>query len=316
MSKHLFSGLLGLLLSVCHPLASGWSQETHDESIRNPSFESDDGWHCLQTESNEYYAPVHGTRYAVLNGSGDKIQQETSLRLSQGKTFNLTIWARSIYDENHSRQLTSPTQDYPDGTSEISYIRLELRIGNKSLAENEVAINPVEIRGAPQAFSNDDGGNVWIDGGYRHAFSESRFVQRLERDPIHDPWEIAPDFEDYERAQEDRGAVCPVIVKDRRLLYVSTFEDPEGELEEYHAIQYIEPTGDGAPNYHWPAAPPEKYENLVLSHAGDEDIIAFDPYVFFDELDQRLWMAWGGNFIAITELNPETGLLLHEQENP
>ena len=27
-------------------------------------------------------------------------------------------------------------------------------------------------------------------------------------------------------------------------------------------------------------------------------------------------MAWGGNFIAITELNPETGLLLHEQENP
>ena len=53
MSKHLLGGLLGLLLSICHPLANGWSQETHDESIRNPSFESDDGWHYLQTESNE-----------------------------------------------------------------------------------------------------------------------------------------------------------------------------------------------------------------------------------------------------------------------
>ena len=152
--------------------------------------------------------------------------------------------------------------------------------------------------------------------GYRHAFSESRFVQDLEHDPIHDPWEIAPDFEDYKRAQEDHGAVCPVIIRDRKLLYVSTFEDPEGELEEYHAIQFIEPTGDGSPDYHWPPSPPEKYENLVLSHAGDEEIIAFDPYVFFDEIDQRLWMAWGGNFIAVTELNPITGLLLHEQENP
>ena len=110
--------------------------------------------------------------------------------------------------------------------------------------------------------------------------------------------------------------MCPVIIRDRKLLYVSTFEDPEGELEEYHAIQFIEPTGDGSPDYHWPPSPPEKYENLVLSHAGDEEIIAFDPYVFFDEVDQRLWMAWGGNFIAVTELNPETGLLLHEQENP
>ena len=123
----------------------------------------------------------------MLNGSGDKIEQETSPRLSQGKTFNLTVWAQRIYDENHSRQLTSPTQDYPDGTSEISHIRLELRIGNKSLAENEVAINPVEILGAPRAFSNNDGGNVWIDRGYRHAFSESRFVQRLELAPIHAP---------------------------------------------------------------------------------------------------------------------------------
>ena len=81
MSKNLFGGLFGLLLSICHLLATGWSQETHDESIRNPSFESDDGWHYLQAGSNEYYAPVHGTRYAVLNGSGDKIEQETSLRL-------------------------------------------------------------------------------------------------------------------------------------------------------------------------------------------------------------------------------------------
>ena len=316
MSKHTFNGLLGVLLCIYSPLSTCWSQENHNESIRNPSFESDNGWRRLQTESNEYYAPVHGTRYAVLNGSGNKIEQETSLKLSKGKLFHVTVWARSIFDENHSQQLTSPTQDYPDGTSETSHIRLELRIGNKPLAENEVAINPIEILGAPREFSNDDGGNIWIDGGYRHAFSESRFVQRLELDPIYDPWEIAPDFEDYQRAQEDHGAVCPVIVRDRKLLYVSTFEDPEGEQEEYHAIQYIEPTGEGAPNYHWPAAPPEKYENLVLSHAGDEDIIAFDPYVFFDELDQRLWMAWGGNFIAVTELNPETGLLLHEQENP
>ena len=89
----------------------------------------------------------------MLNGSGNKIEQETSLKLSKGKSFHVTVWARSIFDENHSQQLTSPTQDYPDGTSEISHIRLELRIGNKPLAESEVAINPVEILGAPQEFS-------------------------------------------------------------------------------------------------------------------------------------------------------------------
>ena len=136
MSKHTFNGLLGVLLCIYSPLSTCWSQENHNESIRNPSFESDNGWRRLQTESNEYYAPVHGTRYAVLNGGGNKIEQETSLKLSKGKSFHVTVWARSIFDENHSQQLTSPTQDYPDGTSETSRIRLELRIGNKSLAED------------------------------------------------------------------------------------------------------------------------------------------------------------------------------------
>ena len=316
MSKHILNGLLGVLFSLCNPVATGWSQDTHHHAIQNQSFESDNGWNNLQSASNEYYAPVHGTHYAVLEGSGAKIDQETDLELEKRKTFYLTIWARSIFNAKHLRQLTSSTQDYPDGSNDHAGVRVTLRILEKTVAETDAAVSPVEIRGAPQEFSNDDGGNVWIDGGYRHAFSESRFVQNLEHDPIHDPWDIAPDFEDYKRAQEDHGAVCPVIIRDRKLLYVSTFEDPKGELEEYHAIQFIEPTGDGSPDYHWPPSPPEKYENLVLSHAGDEEIIAFDPYVFFDEVDQRLWMAWGGNFIAVTELNPETGLLLHEQENP
>ena len=80
-------------------LATAWSQETHNESIRNPSFESDNGWHHLRTESNEYYAPVHGTRYAVLNGSGAKIEQETSLQLSEGKTYHCLLYTSDAADE-------------------------------------------------------------------------------------------------------------------------------------------------------------------------------------------------------------------------
>ena len=316
MMKLTASCLLLIIVAVLYAQPHGWSKNSSEKWIENPSFESDSGWRNLEIGSNEYYAPVEGTRYAVLSEVGNVLQQRTSLQLTKGETFYITVWARSIYDERHSRQLMSATQQYPDGSNARACLRVSLSIQDTTVSKYDGCVSPETIRGAPEDFSNDDGGNVWVDGGYRHAFSESRFIQEIDCDPIHDPWEIAPDFDAYERAQEDRGAVCPVIVHGQKRLYVSTFEDPEGKNEEYNAIQFIEPQGDGDPNYEWPKGPPRKYENLVLSHAGDEEIIAFDPHVFFDESEQRLWMAWGGNFIAVTELNPETGLLLKEQNDP
>ena len=32
------------------------------------------------------------------------------------------------------------------------------------VAGAEVDVSPVTIRGAPEKFSNDDGGNIWVDG--------------------------------------------------------------------------------------------------------------------------------------------------------
>jgi arabinan endo-1,5-alpha-L-arabinosidase len=54
----------------------------------------------------------------------------------------------------------------------------------------------------------------------------------------------------------------------------------------------------------------------VISHAGDEEIVAFDQHIFYDESADRLWMAWGGNVIFISELDPKTGKLLKPQPNP
>ena len=301
-----------LLVGIVFFLMVAATTVAEEYPLANGSFETDDDWENLRRGNYEYYAPVSGKAYAV-SAADEATTLETDLVIEAGKTYTLTLWARSIYDDDHTKALLGPEDDYPQGNPARAEATAVLFTQGKVLAEKSVDVSPVAIRGAPEEYSNDDGGNVWIDGGYRHAFSESRFVQPLSADPIDDPWELAPDFEDYEVAQEDHGAVAPVIVGDKKRLYLSTFVNPEDENEEFNAVQFIDVAGDGSPNYEWPDAPPSLDENMVISHAGDEEVVAFDQHLFYDEDEDRLWMAWGGNVIFVSELDPATGKLLKPQ---
>ena len=306
--------LVVFLVFLCETLPAGPAVDR--PSIRTQSFETQGDWENLRRGSVEYYAPVDGKAYAVLAEGDDPATLQTEITVEAGKTYTLTLWARSIFSDKHTESLMGSDDDFPDGNPARVRANVELLAGSIVVAGAEVDVSPVTIRGAPEKFSNDDGGNIWVDGGYRHAFSESRFVQPIASDPLRDPWELAPDFEDYEVAQEDHGAVAPVIVGDKKLLYVSTFVDPDNENEEYSAVQFIEVEGDGSPEYEWPDAPPSREENMVISHAGDEEVVAFDQHIFYDEQEDRLWMTWGGNVIFVSELDPETGKLIEPQPNP
>ncbi|WP_263418142.1 family 43 glycosylhydrolase [Terriglobus albidus] len=81
----------------------------------------------------------------------------------------------------------------------------------------------------------------------------------------------------------------------------------------------------GAVNMIWskaldPASPNYKWEEggVVASSDGVEESNAIDPGVFLDPNTGRLWLVYGSyfGFIRQVELDPKTGLRLHENEKP
>ncbi len=175
------------------------------------------------------------------------------------------------------------------------------RIGNtaETVVEAGLAAGGTEL--------NDDGGNVWIHGERRHQFAEIHLYQELDADPLRDPWHASwSDYAAYDRF--GAWAVGPVLFPGGKWVYGVHYDEHAPDV--YSEIRFMKAEGAGDPAYRWSWPP-----TTVLYHAGDEDPWVIDPHVTWDAATGRLWLAWGGGTLWVSELNPKTGMLLASPED-
>lgn len=143
-------------------------------TVVNPSFESGStGWSGATTSNSEYYSPVDGERYATRSGGSGYTTQLTNHTITAGERYTLKVWARSINGVENLAATTAEVRFYY-GSTEIT-----------SVTAN---VNPVRLLGAPRDEANDDGGNVWIDQGYRHEFADIHMYQNINANPLTNSW--------------------------------------------------------------------------------------------------------------------------------
>ena len=154
------------------PAPPGASEKNGEGFVVNPSFESGSGWLGLSSSSAEVQAAPHGTSYAEVS-SNTAISQETGQRIAVGK-YTLESWARS----------TNAL-----GNTAAALAELRLTAGGTELASITVDVGVKALEGAAATQGNDDGANVWIDGGNRVSFADTIMYQPLASDPIADAWQ-------------------------------------------------------------------------------------------------------------------------------
>ena len=296
-------GLLLLVFVLLLVSCSKWVDPAPDIAIENPSFESgDDGWINLVTGNSEYYAPVDGKAYAVSESGADQTTQILGATIESGKVYTLTVWARSIYSDSHTQALAGPERNYPQGNPAVATAEVQLTYNSTVIASVERDVTPVALHGCPERYPNDDGGNVWIDQGYRMEFADSVFHQLVSDDPILDPWEC-----DFDGDYDHDMAVGPIITpQGLKALYNTYYIDWPPFYSEIWLL-----TGEGdPPDYDWSS------EGTVLSHSGDEDPWVIDAHLLYDDATDRLWMSWGGGSVWVTEVDPVDGRLMSQPDDP
>lgn len=252
-------------------------------SIENGSFESGAGWSNLRTGESPYYAPVAGDRYATLTAGDPTLSQSTSRVLGDAGTVTVTAWARSIYTDAQLDQIRKGTLDR--GPTTRAVVEMELRAGGVVVGSTTRDVSPVALQGAPARYSQDDGGNVWIDGGYRMATGPGNiFYQRIADDPIGDPW-----------TRQGPGpaidnAFAPIVTpQGLRAIYGGFYDDTSPDsLESF--IDFVTLSG-AAPSYQY------TIENAILENVGSEDPWVIDAHLYYDRDTEKLWMTWGGHRI-------------------
>ena len=274
-------------------------------TVVNPSFElsgsdtgitdwSDiDGWSGSSdagtgVERNEFYSPVNGDCYAFHKGGESYTYQETGHTIAAGETYTFKVWARSI---NKSKN-DAPT------IAEVWFCH-----GSTTITSVTQNVNAVTLLGGPQNYNNDDGGNVWIDQGYRHEFAEKHFYQKVSDDPLTDPWETSSGDENYRHGM----AVGPIIIPSGlKAVYSCRYRD---RGDKWSLISFMTVDSGGTPAYKWSNG------DTVLSHAGDENPWVIDPHLFYDDDTGRLWMCWGGGTVYVCEMDPTDGMLINHPED-
>ncbi len=258
-------------------------------NVVNPGFESGAaGWSNITTSNSEFYSPVDGSSYATRSGGSGYTTQLTGHTIAADQTYTFKVWARSINERKNDAPTIAEARFY---------------YGSKTIASVTQNVNPVTLPGAPQEHSNDDGGNVWIDQGYRHEFADSHFYQKLSDDPLTDPWEISREDENYRGGM----AIGPILLPSGfKALYSCRYRD---HGDKWSSIGFSTADSGGAPAYKWTD------RGTVLFHVGDEDPWVIDPHLFYDDDTGRLWMTWGGGTIYVCEMDPTDGMLINHPED-
>ncbi len=297
------------ILSVCLCWLGLPSIHAEELSIINPSFEQGSkvqvvygsenipGWEgdakkAVGVEQNPFHSPVHGSRYLFHEGGGEAMVQLTKHKLRKGRTYTLTLWARSIN---------------PLGVKSATEITARLMARDKVLAESVMQVDAPSLKGAPVGKGNDDGANVWIDGDYRHQFADVHMIQAFDKDPIEDEWEILEDS-GYDAINRLGWAVGNIIVGENKYIYGTIYRDSRGEF--YSSITMTKVLEDHLPDYRW------SEPVILMNHSPTEFPWVEDPHLFYDEEANRLWMSWGGGVCYVSELDPATGLFLNNPADP
>jgi hypothetical protein len=248
------------------------------------------GWSCgasrnTGVQSKALYSPVEGDWYAFHTGSesDNEIYQMTGHTITAGETYTLDVWARSINAE---------------GDDDPTPVKVRFYYGSTEITSVTQDVNPIRLLGDPRIYPNDDGGNVWLDSGYRMEFADGIFYQADTADPLADPWTYLSD-PDYDTDMANGQIITSQGFKG----LFSTFYNDAPPF--YSEIWLKSPTGS-PPDYTWPVEP----EAIILSHAGDENPWVIDAHLFQDPATGKLWMSWGGGTLWVSELDPTDGLLI------
>ena len=271
-------------------------------SVTNGSFEvtvsdnwdSIDGWEGSNAggvSDDGYYAPVDGNNYAYLNAGEGWVKQKNRQLIEAGKSYILKGWTRS----------TNKPGNTAETIAEIAFLE-----GNKVVKSTTNNVNVKDLKGIAATYPNDDGGNVWIDRGYRHQFADAHFIQDLSLDPINDPWEMVENSP-YQQLDGLGFAVGNVIAGNNKYIYGTLYRDIPGEF--YSSITLTEATDASNQTYTWTEP------RVILDHEGSEFPWVLDAHLFYDEETNRLWMIWGGGVVYVAEMDPATGDFLNVPED-
>jgi len=286
-------------------------------NIANPSFESGDasGWTTATDEStqkevlsDELAAAPDGTSYARIIGRGSIRQVLTAetVTVTAGQTYVATVWARSV----------NPPSTYPSLSTKP---RIELSVGETTFSSETVSVEAPDITAVKKNGSTttntmgDDGVNVWFDDGYRMHAAGTFYSQTIAQDPINDPW--------TKRGFSGDGmASGPIVIPNNgpKALYDTYYLD-QGDDGSISRIERMDILGN-APNYELPDSIDEddagEIFHTILEHRGDGFPWVIDAHLTHDPDADRLWMAWGGSALWVTEMDIATGNIYGNPADP
>jgi len=287
-----------------------------DINIANPSFEpaESDAWALTDNEdaaeilSDELAAAPDGTSYARILGKGSMQQSLTAdgVVVTAGQTYVATVWARSVNPPSESNSLSTKAR--------IDLITTNGQTFSSELTSVEAPlISAVKKNGSSANTIGDDGVNVWFDNGYRMHSAGRFYSQTVSQDPVNDPWT---------KGGFAGGGMAngPIIVPGGgpKALY-DTFYIVDTGPEVISRIEKVDLLGT-APNYNLPDPTGEdeagEIYDTVLSHTGDQYPWVIDAHLTYDPDEDRLWMAWGGHSLWITEMDVATGNVRGNPSDP
>ena len=283
--------------------------------VVNAGFEGNAAWTGLVTGNSEHYAPVEGSRYAVLGAPSGPLVQETGVVVQTGMRYEVTVWARSIYDGAHTALLAAPAyQQMPvTGTTAEARARLTVGAAEGAISTADVGVSPRSLLGDAASVPNDDGANVWVDGGFRVQFADSILYQALASDPITDPWQALND----NTYDQDLAVGIVNIPGGQRLIFDCFYSDDAPIGEPWESLITVRPVGGAPLSYTWGPREVTLYnERQNTGNPDDQFPWVIDAHAFWDADAERLWMSWGGHDLYITELDPATGLPVDDNGNP